>query len=208
MKLNDFLGDIQPIRIGVVGASGIGKSTLCYKLCDYLKPMYPDMIVNDEVARKVLADNKINTNELMDSSDSVRRSVQTSIFTAQLVAEMDTIEQSVIFDRTMIDIIAYSKLYKVPDLLLMYMTNIMLGVVLHYDVLLYCPVPFEYQFVDDGVRTGRNLYQVDTLIRELLGELTPDCYDGITMVNLGIQRTEWLNKAIEAIKDTHDGISN
>lgn len=194
MDLRD-VNEAEPIRIGICGTSGVGKTTLAMQLVEWLKPVYK-IEHKKEAARIVLDKHKLSTDKLIDSKQSVKNNIQLEIFFHQLKSEMSEYS-SIVSDRTLIDVLAYSKIYGVNDYTLLYMENVMQSTIIGYDIILYAPIPDNYITVNDGVRSDRNIAEIDSYIKYYYDLVE---YDELCKYDLGRERKYWFEKSKELIK--------
>lgn len=190
----DNLGDIEPIRIGICGTSGVGKTTLAMQLVEWLNPVYT-IEHKKEVARIVLDNRKMNTDQLIDASQQTKNEVQLEILFKQLYNEIHSYS-SIVSDRTIVDVLAYSKVYGLPEFTLLNMENIMQATIISYDVLFYCPVPSSYITVNDGVRSDRNIAEIDAYVKYYYDLIE---HDELLKVDLGKERKLWFDKCKDVI---------
>lgn len=199
----------KSIRIGITGTSGIGKTTLLYSIFDELRPLYSDLKLITEVARDVLTFRGIkDVATLMEASQEIKTKIQCDILANQIDKELENYG-SIISDRTVFDCIAYSKVYNINKQAIEHMDSFTYAGIWHYNILFYCPIPVEYEYVDDGIRSDKYVYEVDELIEEMFKPLTTKWNDTVIAVKLPKQRSKWLEKAMKVISKFSDkGVYN
>lgn len=133
------------MRIAISGAHGVGKSTLAVLLSTELQ--LPRI---DEVARKVAVEMEISPRQIRKTDMATRRRFQAEILKRQLLEEFRYQATGFVSDRSVLDVIAYTIWYKIPDAKEL-QKNAVEYAKRNYDVIFYIP-PSYMQLEDDGFR--------------------------------------------------------
>ena len=173
--------------VGVSGAHGVGKTTLCNKLADALFEKGYNAIVLTEIARKIIEKR---------GYDNGAGDVQKDIFWKQIEVEAKyrTSEYEkwiIISDRTVIDSIAYSNVYLDLDFYQMNPTikPIMKEWMKGYDLIFFMRTLDNWE--DDGIRDSKDSQErIDKELDFLLHESYSE--DRIYEVNENIDIDEYI----------------
>jgi nicotinamide riboside kinase len=156
----------KPFLIAISGSISVGKTTLAKHLKCALETEIKneEIILIDEVARKLIGKG-VTSDEKTEFNDYAR-------YFNEHFCKMNSVKQGVyIFDRTMLDTLAYAEANKnVPEVWLSMLNEIAQLYSTLFDVYLYVPIEEFVPFENDGVRTTNIQYRdiIDEHMRKIL----------------------------------------
>lgn len=158
-------------------------STLCRQLSESL--LLPRI---DEVARTVAEGWFSDSNAIKNASLAQRTLFQLSVFFKQ-IQEEDRYPEF-ISDRSIFDVIAYSKYYELPNKVIKMLKEEAVEQSKEYDLIIYCPIPEVKEVVADGFRftDKESQVEIDRILQELLKEAKCEVF------RLGKYRETWLGE--------------
>lgn len=188
------------MRIAICGTHSVGKTTLARALASRLS-----LPLIEEVARTAACHLRISScRELAEGRLWRAALFQLHVFHLQLAQESE--HKEFISDRSVIDVLAYSKFYQLPSELIWSMENQIRERICSYnfyDFIVYCPitghaVPDGFRFEDE-----RSREVVDRIMNELLTRFTPVFKaHGVHILTLTGDRDAWPEQAERLIKLT------
>ena len=160
------------MRIAITGTHGVGKTTLAKVLSETLH-----LPLITEVAREVaVAVGYKSTMEIIADSPARKVSFQVTLLGAQSAREFYNRTKGFVSDRSILDIIAYMRLYELENIepnLDTLTENAIDYAATNYDLVLYLPLIGEGPVANDGFRLTDRVSQekVDTWIACMVNQL-------------------------------------
>lgn len=177
------------MKIAISGAHGVGKTTLAKTLAKML-----DLPLLKETAREVAQEyGFVNTEQIRGADNFMKSLFQNAVFTRQARKEL-MYQYGFVGDRSVIDCIAYSYLYGMPEYFLQALQKAALEHSNIYSLIVYCPISAAsieadgFRLVDKGSQEA-----IDRRIQTLLEEV--EC----PVLRLSTNRDMWAREVLGAL---------